>query len=252
MPYAVGNMFRLVSSGQMDIFVVLVLIGLMVMVVAGAIAITTGQRRIPVQYPSQAMGQRIGKQRTYLPLRVNQAGVIPIIFASSILMMPGMLRSLIPASWPWLGAAWDLLFTYGTLGYGLIFIALIIFFSFFYTAITFNPVEMADNMKKYRGVIIGVRPGKATADYLNRIMTRITLTGSVFLAIIAVLPMAMYELLKIPDQSIVQFFGGTSLLILVGVALDTIKQIEQHLTMRHYEGFSAKGSGGRVRARRGR
>ena len=252
MPNAVQILFRLVASGQVDIFVVLILIGLMVGVVAAAILITTGQRRIPVQYPSQAMGQRIGKQRTYLPLRVNQAGVIPIIFASSILMMPGMLKGLIPSNWETVGIAWSYLFDYGTFGYGLIFVGLIIFFSFFYTAITFNPVEMADNMKKYRGVIIGVRPGKATAEYLNRIMTRITLTGSVALAVIAVLPMITYEVLQIPNQTIVQFFGGTSLLILVGVALDTIKQIEQHLTMRHYEGFSAKGGGGRVRARRGR
>ena len=143
----------------------------------------------------------------------------------------------------------DQLFGYGNFGYMIIFAALIIFFSFFYTAITFNPIEMADNMKKYGGVIIGVRPGKATAEHLNKVMTRVTVAGSVALTVIALLPMIVFYALKIPSQNIVQFFGGTSLLILVGVALDTIKQIEQHLTMRHYEGFTGSG-GGRIRARR--
>ncbi len=134
--------------------------------------------------------------------------------------------------------------------HNILYAILIVFFSFFYTAITFNPVELADNMKKYGGVIVGVRPGKATADYLNKVMTRITLVGSLFLTLVAILPVIVYVFLNVPDWMIVQFFGGTSLLILVGVALDTIKQIEQHLTMRHYDGFSAKSGGGRVRPRR--
>ena len=135
--------------------------------------------------------------------------------------------------------------------HNVLYAIMIVFFSFFYTAITFNPVELADNMKKYGGVIVGVRPGKATADYLNKVMTRITLVGSLFLTVVALLPAVVYVVLEVPDWMIVQFFGGTSLLILVGVALDTIKQIEQHLTMRHYDGFSSGGGGGRVRSRRG-
>ena len=221
---------------------------LMVLVVAGSIAITTGQRRIPVQYPRQVKGRRVsGGQRTYLPLRVNQAGVIPIIFASSILALPGSLISSVKITWlePWLRE----FFQMGNWGYMFLYGTLIIFFAFFYTAITFNPAEMADNMKKYGGVIVGVRPGKATADYLNFIMTRVTLSGSLFLMVIALMPELVYMVLKVPDWTIVQFFGGTSLLILVGVALDTVKQMEQHLIMRHYDGFGGKG--GRVRGRRG-
>ena len=249
MPAAVFSLFSLVFvSKQISVVVGLFLVALMVLVVAGSIAITTGQRRIPVQYPRQVKGRRVsGGQRTYLPLRVNQAGVIPIIFASSILSLPGTLTSSVKVAWlePWLRQ----FFQMGNLGYMVLYAMLIIFFAFFYTAITFNPAEMADNMKKYGGVIVGVRPGKATADYLNFIMTRITLSGSLGLAVIALMPELIFMLFKVPDWNIVQFFGGTSLLILVGVALDTVKQMEQHLIMRHYDGFGGKG--GRIRARRG-
>jgi preprotein translocase subunit SecY len=250
MPSAVMNLFKLTFvSKQLDPFRALILVFLLVGVVAGAILVTTGQRRIPVQYPRQVKGRRVsGGQRTYLPLRVNQAGVIPIIFASSILSLPASLSSTVRSAW--LEPIIRFWFVPGSAGYMMVYAALIVFFGFFYTAITFNPVEMADQMKKYGGVIIGVRPGKATADYLNHIMGRITLSGSVFLAAIALLPEVVYLYLNVPDWTIVQFFGGTSLLILVGVALDTIKQIEQHLIMRHYEGFSS-GRGGRIRARRG-
>jgi preprotein translocase subunit SecY len=221
----------------------------MVVVVMGAILVTTGQRRIPVQYPRQVKGRRVmGGQRSYLPLRVNQAGVIPIIFSSSLLMLPGMIGSGIKS--PVFANIVTNIADPKYLVHNVLYAILIIFFSFFYTAITFNPVELADNMKKYGGVIVGVRPGKSTADYLNRVMTRITLVGSLFLTVVALLPAMVYVMLAIPDWNIVHFFGGTSLLILVGVALDTIKQIEQHLTMRHYDGFSGK-SGGRIRSRRG-
>ncbi len=248
MPAALRHLFQLVFvSRQLNMLQALVLIFLLVAVVAGAIAITTAQRRIPVQYPRQVQGRRVvGGQKSYLPLRVNQAGVIPIIFASSILSLPAYLGDTIriPA------LEWFIreFFYPGNVGYAICYTLLIIFFSFFYTAVTFNPVEIADNMKKYSGVIVGVRPGKATAEYLNFIMTRITLAGSIFLAIIALLPEIVYFFIKVPDWTIVQFFGGTSLLILVGVALDTIKQIEQHLLMRHYDGFSGKA--GRIRSRR--
>lgn len=249
MPAAIVNLFRLIGNGQINIFVALVLVFLMVVVVMGAILVTTGQRRIPVQYPRQVKGRRVmGGQRSYLPLRVNQAGVIPIIFSSSLLMLPGMVGSGIKnATFANIVAN---IANPQYLIHNVLYGVLIIFFSFFYTAITFNPVELADNMKKYGGVIVGVRPGKSTADYLNRVMTRITLVGSLFLTVVALLPAMVYVMLAIPDWNIVHFFGGTSLLILVGVALDTIKQIEQHLTMRHYDGFSGK-SGGRIRSRRG-
>ena len=254
MPSAILDMIRMLREDQISYFQAGALIGLMFLVVMGAILVTTGQRRIPVRYPRQVKGRRVsGGQRTYLPLRVNQAGVIPIIFASSILMMPAMIGPAISNTT--IQAIFGVLFDQYGLVYNIIFGILIIFFAFFYTAITFNPVEMADNMKKYGGVIVGVRPGKATADYLNRVMIRITLVGSIFLAGVAMMPAVVYVWVEIPNYNLVQFFGGTSLLILVGVALDTIKQIEQHLTMRHYDGFTAPsgsgGKGGRIRSRRG-
>jgi preprotein translocase subunit SecY len=181
-----------------------------------------------------------------LPLRVNQAGVIPIIFASSLLMIPTMIGRSVNI--PFIQKMFTDWFSYGTLPYGVAFGVMIIFFSFFYTAITFNPVEIADNMKKYGGVIMGIRPGKATADYLNKVMTRITLVGALFLVAVSALPELMYRAFEIYDRNIVSFFGGTSLLIMVGVALDTVKQMEQHLVMRNYEGFS---KGRRIRSRRG-
>lgn len=249
MPAAIVNLFRMIGNGQVNIFVAIVLVFLMVVVIMGAILVTTGQRRIPVQYPRQVKGRRVmGGQRSYLPLRVNQAGVIPIIFASSLLMLPGMVGQGITNAT--IGNIINNIASPDYLVHNILYAVLIVFFSFFYTAITFNPVELADNMKKYGGVIVGVRPGKATADYLNKVMTRITLVGSLFLTAVALLPAIVYVVLEVPDWMIVQFFGGTSLLILVGVALDTIKQIEQHLTMRHYDGFSSKG-GGRIRSRRG-
>lgn len=251
MPAAIVDLIRMIGVGQVNIFTAIVLVFLMVVVVMGAILVTTGQRRIPVQYPRQVKGRRVmGGQRSYLPLRVNQAGVIPIIFASSLLMLPGMIGQ--GFTNPTVAGILNSVADPAYLLHNVLYAIMIVFFSFFYTAITFNPVELADNMKKYGGVIVGVRPGKATADYLNKVMTRITLVGSLFLTVVALLPAVVYVVLDVPNWMIVQFFGGTSLLILVGVALDTIKQIEQHLTMRHYDGFSSGASGGgRVRSRRG-
>ena len=249
MPTAFGHVISMLGNQQINIFQVIILLMILVVVVAGAIWVTTGQRRIPVQYPRAVKGRRVsGGQRTYLPLRVNQAGVIPIIFASSILMLPGMIANAV--SWDWLSASLHAISDINAITHNVLYVVLIIFFSFFYTAITFNPVEMAENMKKYGGVIIGVRPGKATAEYLQGVMTRVTLAGGVFLALVALLPMLIFSLLKINDWLIVHFFGGTTLLIMVGVALDTVKQIEQHLIMRHYDGFGGK-TGGRIRGRRG-
>ncbi|HDP35065.1 MAG TPA: preprotein translocase subunit SecY [Candidatus Hydrogenedentes bacterium] len=252
MPTAITNLLSLMRNGRISMAMALVLAFMMVFVIAGAIVITTGQRRIPVQYPRQVKGKRVsGGQRTYLPLRVNQAGVIPIIFASSILMLPeALLRNIrIPEGWNWLETGINMAMNPMGFIYNAIYAILIIFFSFFYTASTFRPAEMADNMKKYGGVIVGVRPGKATADYLGRVMTLITWSGSVFLAGIALIPVIIIQVLRVPDPHIAHFFGGTSLLILVGVALDTIKQIEQHLVMCHYEGFGSS-RGGRIRSRR--
>jgi len=248
MPMAGINLFRMLRTDQIDVLVVLILVVLMVLVVAGAIIVTTAQRRIPVQYPRQVRGKRVlGGQRTYLPLRVNQAGVIPIIFASSLLLLPGMFGEAITIAW--VENFINMIANPTSWVHNILYAGLIIFFSFFYTAITFNPVETAENMKKYGGVIVGVRPGKATADHLNKVMTRITTVGALFLACVALLPTLVYSMLEVRDWMVVQFFGGTSLLILVGVGLDTIRQVEQHLVMRHYEGFSGKA--GRIRSRRG-
>ncbi|MCX5771985.1 MAG: preprotein translocase subunit SecY [Candidatus Hydrogenedentes bacterium] len=247
-PAAIGLMFRMIRNDQLGVLQAGMLVILMVIVVAAAIVITTGQRRIPVQYPRQVKGRKIyGGQRNYLPLRVNQAGVIPIIFASSIMMLPSMLQNAVPV----VGDFMSRHFMYGGLAYNMVDAILIIFFSFFYTAITFNPVEIADNMKKYGGVIMGVRPGRATADYLYKVMNRITLVGSLFLALIALLPNIVSAVVRVndPSHTLLSFFGGTTLLILVGVALDTVRQIEQHLIMRSYDGFA--GAGRRIRARRG-
>ncbi len=249
MPFAVMRAVDLVRMGELQIFMALMLVVVMVTVVAGVIIVTTGQRRIPVQYPRQIKGRKMtgGGGRSYLPLRVNQAGVIPIIFASSLLMLPGMISQAI--SYSAIQNFFDVYFRPDSLLYALAYAGMIIFFCFFYTAITFNPIEIADNMKKYGGVIVGVRPGRATADYLTKVMNRITTVGAVFLAGVALLPNFVFSVLDVNDMSIAHFFGGTSLLILVGVALDTVKQIEQHLIMRNYDGFM-KG-GGRMRGRRG-
>lgn len=247
LPNAFINMAQMINAGSLEIIQALILIGLMGAVIAGVVYVTTGQRRIPVQYPRQIKGRKVfGGSRNYLPLRVNQAGVIPIIFASSILMLPGMITEYISA--PGLRDLFRAYFATDGLIYNVVEVALIIFFCFFYTAITFNPVEVADNMKKNGGVIMGVRPGKATAEYLEHVMTRITLAGSLFLALVAVLPKFINGAFGVHNWTIASFFGGTSLLILVGVALDTVKQIETHLVMRNYEGFMKGGR--RVRGRR--
>jgi preprotein translocase subunit SecY len=246
MPTALRNVINLMGIGDITAFKAIIMIIMFVLVVAGTILVTTGQRRIPVQYPRQVKGRKVlGGGRNYLPLRVNQAGVIPIIFASSLLMLPSMVAQNINI--PFVQAFFAALAP-GSWLYSIVFAGMIIFFSFFYTAITFNPVDMAENLKKYGGVIMGVRPGRATAEYLNKVMTRITLVGSMFLVAVSLLPNLMFSYLGIMDWTIVSFFGGTSLLILVGVALDTVKQMEQHLVMRNYEGFA---KGRRIRSRRG-
>jgi preprotein translocase subunit SecY len=201
-----------------------------VLVVAFVIYVTEGQRRIPIQYAKRVVGRKVyGGQSTYLPLRINMAGVIPVIFASSVLLFPVTLAQMTPWSWAKSLA--------GAIGpsswwYILAEVILIILFTYFYTAVQFNPIDQADNLKKYGGFIPGIRPGRPTAAYLDRVLTRITLPGALFLAAIVLLPTVLIRAVNIPF-----YFGGTSLLIVVGVALDTMKQMESQLLMRHYEGF---------------
>jgi preprotein translocase subunit SecY len=220
----------------------LVLIGvLMLVVVAIIVFVERGQRRIPVQYAKRVVGRRLyGGQSTHLPLKVNTAGVIPPIFASSILLFPATL-----ASWfPYLQRISDALRP-GELLYEVVFVALIIFFAYFYTAVTFNPVDVADNLKKYGGYVPGIRPGKATADYIDHVLSRITFGGAIYIAAVCVLPTVLVNQFGVPF-----YFGGTGLLIVVGVALDTVQQIEGHLITRHYEGFTGR-RGPRIRGRVG-
>jgi len=234
LPEAIINSWRLISSGELNLLIFLGLIVVMVLVVAGTIVMTLGQRKIPVQYAKRVVGRRVyGGQTTHLPLRVNTAGVIPVIFASSIIMFPATIAKFIHH--PWMQYAADALSPAMPI-YTILYVASIIFFTYFYTAIVFNPVDVADNLKKYGGFIPGIRPGAKTAEYIDRVLTRITLAGSIFLAAISVFPEFMIKWMNVPF-----YFGGTSLLIVVGVALDTVQQIESHLLMRHYEGFLKKG-----------
>lgn len=244
-PGALFKIRDLFGLGEMDVIKLAILIASLVGVVAGAILVTTAQRRIPVQYPRQVKGKKVfAGASNYLPLRIVHAGVIPIIFASSILMLPSMVAQGVGGP---VADFFQVYFAHDTFTYNFVFVVFIIFFSYFYTALTFNPIETADNLKKYGGVIVGVRPGKQTAEYLNKVMMRITFVGSLFLAAVALLPQIVYSFLGVYDFSIAQYFGGTSLLILVGVALDTIRQVDTHLRMRDYEGFMR---GRRVRGRR--
>ena len=225
------------EKAQLDPFTLIIMIALLVAVVVAVIVVTQGQRKIPVQYAKRVVGRKIyGGQATFLPLRVNQAGVIPIIFAQSIILFPATIAGFVPHQGFQKFAS---MLTRGELVYNSLYALLIMFFAYFYTAITFNPIDIADNMKKYGGFVPGIRPGRQTAEYLDFIMTRITFPGAVFLAIIAVLPSLISNWLKIP-YLVASFFGGTGLLIIVGVMLDTMKQIESHLLMRHYEGFMKK------------
>ena len=240
-PTDILNTGQQLASGDMNIFKALLIAGFMLFVIGGIIAITQGQRKIPVQYAKKIVGRRVyGGANTHIPLKVNTAGVIPIIFAQSIIMFPATLMNIFPdvAFFTTLGS----LFRPPNPVYVLVYSTLIILFAYFYTAVILNPVDLADNMKKNSGFIPGVRPGKKTAEYIDRVLTRVTLPGAVFLAIIAILPDLMISILQVPF-----YFGGTGLLIVVGVALDTLQQIESHLVMRHYDGFMSKG---RLRARR--
>jgi len=239
-PAAVYNTLRLVSTGEMGIFFAIILLLMMVAVVGVIVFVESGQRRIPVQYAKRVVGRKMyGGQTTHLPLKVNTAGVIPPIFASSIIMFPATIANFIPH--PWMKTVAGFLMP-GQFIYEMLYVAFIVFFCYFYTAVTFNPVDVADNMKKHGGYVPGIRPGKKTAEYIDRILTRITFSGAVYVSAVCVLPSILISQMNVPF-----YFGGTALLIVVGVALDTAGQIETHLLTRQYEGFMKKGRIGRRR-----
>jgi preprotein translocase subunit SecY len=239
LPSAVFNTFRLVGTGEITPFFMVLVVAFMVAVVGAIVFVERGQRRIPVQYAKRVIGRRMyGGQSTHLPLKVNTAGVIPPIFASSIIMFPATIANFMNVQEsPWLQTVVNFL-TPGHVVYNLIFVVFIIFFCYFYTAVHFNPVDVADNMKKYGGFIPGIRPGKNTAEYIDRVLTRITFAGALYVSAVCVLPQILIYQLNMPF-----YFGGTALLIVVGVAMDTSNQIESHMLMRHYEGFMKKGLG---------
>jgi len=236
LPAAISNSFRLMRTGEMSIFIMLILVVMMVAVVGFIIFVEQGQRRIPVQYAKRVVGRRMyGGQSTHLPLKINTSGVIPPIFASSIIMFPATIANFINVPWMQNVAGY---MRPGTGVYELLFIGFIFFFCYFYTAVTFNPVDVADNMKKAGGYIPGIRPGKRTADYIDKVLTRITLGGAIYVSAVCVLPTILIAQFNVPF-----YFGGTALLIVVGVAIDTVAQIESHMLSRHYEGFMKKGAG---------
>jgi preprotein translocase subunit SecY len=266
MPMAVQMMFQEIRLGQMNIFSVAVVIALFILVSAAVVVLTQGQRKLAIQHAQRVVGRKIvGGQGTYLPLKINHAGVIPIIFASSILLFPSTIASLVGGQNSAIAAffrdffnpyadrmsLWylivpdnystvKLLFVLKMLNpYNVMYVLLTVFFCYFYTAVTFNPVDVADNLKKYGAFVPGVRPGKPTSDLIDRILTRITLPGAIALALVAIIPEAVTIIMGTP-YAISSFLGGTGLIIVVGVALDTMKQVESHLIMRHYEGFVPK------------
>jgi preprotein translocase subunit SecY len=239
LPSALTTTTQFVREGEMGIFTLVFIILLAAGITAGIVYIETSQRRIPVQYARRVVGRRVyGGQTSHLPLKINTSGVIPPIFASSILVFPATLATFVP----WLKGYSEAL-TPGGLYYDLLYVALIVFFCFFYTAVTFNPVDVADNLKKHGGFIPGIRPGRYTAEYIDRVLSRVTLGGAVYVSAVCVLPTVLIAQFNVPF-----YFGGTALLIVVGVALDSVAQIETHLLTRSYEGFLKRG---RIRGRRG-
>jgi preprotein translocase subunit SecY len=262
-----------VQRQELGLITTLILVALMVLVIAGIVFVERGQRRITVQYAKRVVGRRMyGGQSTHLPLRVNTSGVIPVIFASSIIAFPQTIASWWSTNIPWMQAVSEQL-SWGMPLYNLLYVTFIIFFCYFYTSIVFNPDDVAENMRKYGGFVPGIRPGKRTAEYLDHILGRITFGGAIYLAIIALLPEFLITGFRVAPIPVVGpgldafltnnnlgwvteglglnfYFGGTSLLIIVGVAMDTVAQVEAQLIMRHYDGFSGPGKGRRIRGRR--
>ncbi len=241
LPSAVAQTFDLYKVGQLSFMLLVALAVIMLAVIAAIVFLESGRRKIPVQYAKRVIGRRVyGGQSTHIPLKINTAGVIPPIFASSIIAFPATIAGFFET--PWIKSLGTQLAP-GSLLYTVLYVGLIIFFCFFYTAVVLNPVDMADNMKKYGGFIPGIRPGQRTSDYIYKVLTRITFAGSIYLATVCVIPEFLIYKLNVPF-----YFGGTSLLIVIGVGLDTAQQIESHMLMRNYEGFLAKG---RLRGRSG-
>ena len=227
------------TEGASSPFTNLFLLILMFLITFIVVAVTTGVRKIPVQYAKRVVGRKVyGGQSTHIPLRILTAGVMPIIFAQALMFLPNTIATFFEGSW--FGEFLTTVFNPTHIVYSLVLAFLIIVFTYFYTAIAFNPVDVADNMKKQGGFIPGVRPGKSTAEYIDHILTRVTLPASIFLAAVAVFPTFLINFMNV-DFALASFYGGTSLLIIVGVALDTLQQIESHLVMRHYDGFLKTG-----------
>ncbi len=271
-PRGVIDTFQMIQRGELSLLAALLLLAGMFVVVGAIVFVERGQRRIPVQYAKRVVGRRVyGGQTTHLPLRVNTAGVIPVIFASSIIAFPQTVASFFQANIPWMENVSEQL-RWGMPLYNILYVAFIIFFCYFYTAIVFNPDDVAENMRKYGGFIPGIRPGKRTSEYLDHILGRITFGGAIYLALVAILPEFLITGLKVAPIPVIGppldmflsnnnlgwiteglhlnfYFGGTSLLIVVGVAMDTIAQVEAQLIMRHYDGFTGRG-GKRIRGRR--
>ncbi len=239
LPSALSTTFQFVREGEMSLFVLILILIIAIGVTGGIVYVETSQRRIPIQYARRVVGRRVyGGQSSHLPLKINTAGVIPPIFASSILVFPATVATFLPAA-----KNYSSLLTPGGWVYDVVYVGLIVFFCYFYTAVTFNPVDVADNLKKYGGFIPGIRPGRFTAEYIDRVLSRITLFGAIYVSLVCVLPTLLIQRFNVPF-----YFGGTALLIVVGVALDTVAQMETHLLTRNYEGFMRRG---RVKSRRG-
>lgn len=234
MPGALIQSISLIKSGQLNIIISLLVLVLMVVVIGAVVILESAHRKVPIEYAKRIIGRKVyGGQSTHLPLRLDQSGVIAVIFASSVIIFPATVAEFTHIGILVKIAGW---LSYGTVLHTLLYVGLIIFFCYFYTAVTFNPNDIAENIKKSGGCILGIRPGKPTADYIDYILTRITLVGAIGIAIISVLPTFLMQGLKVPF-----YFGGTALLIVVGVALDLMRQIESHLLMRNYDGFMKKG-----------
>jgi preprotein translocase subunit SecY len=237
-PNAILDEYQIVSSGARGLIIELIILVSMIFIVAGIVMVTQATRRIPVQYAKRVVGRKIyGGVTQYIPMRVNTAGVMPIIFAQAIMFIPNTILTFFPDS-EFLQTISGYL-SYRSLTYSAVYALMIVFFTYFYTAVAFNPKDVSETMQKQGGFIPGIRPGKNTSDFIDNILTKITLPGSVFLAIVAILPTFMMRMGV--TSSFASFFGGTSLLIVVGVGLDTLQQIESHLLMRHYDGFMKSG-----------
>ena len=245
LPFVIGNEIRAVIAGEKLFISELVLMGIMFLVICFVVLLTQGTRKIPVQYAKRVVGRKVyGGQNTHIPLRVNTAGVMPIIFAQSIMFIPSTVSTFFVDSDFSAGIMrW---FSFEHPVYWIFFGLMIIFFTYFYTAIAFDPIQVSSQMKQQGGFIPGVRPGKKTSEFIDNILSKVTLPGSVALAMVAIFPYILMQTMDV-EYDLASFFGGTSLLIIVGVALDTLQQLESHLMMRHYDGFLTKG---KIRGRR--